>query len=421
MTAEEAINFIHSRSWQGSKPGLSRTKHLLSLMGDPQKKLSFIHLAGTNGKGSTAAMLSSVLTAAGYRTGLYTSPYISHFNERMQVDGCPISDRLLSELTEEVAPLALSMEDLPTEFELVTSIAMGYFARMDCDIVVLETGMGGRLDSTNVIEAPLCSVICNIGLDHTRELGDAVELIALEKAGIIKPGCPTVIYDLPENIRQVISQRCGEENSALISADFSRITSLEDSTEGQRFSYDIFSDIFTPLLGAHQLKNAAVALEVVKLLRTMGRDLPDDAIKKGFASVSWPARFELISKTPPFIVDGGHNPQCIEAVADNLLRYFPDKPAVIIMGVLRDKDYLSMVRIIEPRACCFVTVTPDSPRALPAQELARILEQFGKPVFPCADTAAAVEKAMALAGEDRPVCSLGSLYFAGAVREFFEK
>lgn len=419
MIAEEAINFIHERTWQGSKPGLSRTRELLRLMGEPQRKLAFIHIAGTNGKGSTAAMLSSVLRAAGYRTGLYTSPYISCFNERIQIDGVDIPSEALAKLTEACAGHALAMEDRPTEFELVTAIAMEYFFREHCDVVVLETGLGGRLDSTNVIEAPLCSVITNIGLDHTRELGGTVEEIAGEKAGIIKPRSPVVIYDLPENIRQVISRRCTETGSPLISADFSAIASLEDGIEGQRFLYRDFPELFLPLLGQHQLKNAAVALETVSLLRTLGYSLPDEAVKAGFAAARWPARFELVSRRPYFIVDGGHNPQCAEAVADNLLRYFPDKRAVLLMGVLGDKDYMSMARQLCPAAECFVTVTPDSPRALPAEELAERLAELRKPALPCGSIRQGIETAINMAGEDGLVCSVGSLYFAGAVRAYF--
>lgn len=419
MTAEEAIKFIHERTWQGSKPGLSRTRELLSLMGEPQKKLPFIHIAGTNGKGSTAAMLSSVLRSAGYRTGLYTSPYISRFNERIQIDGREIPSEALAELTQACAGHALAMEDRPTEFELVTAIAMEYFFRERCDIVVLETGLGGRLDSTNVIDSPLCSVITNIGLDHTRELGGTVEEIAWEKAGIIKPRRPVVIYDLPENIRRVIAQRCTEDGSPLISADFSAVVSLEDGIAGQRFSYKNYSELFLPLLGRHQLKNAAVALETVSLLRTLGYSLPDEAVRDGFAEARWPARFELVSQSPCFIVDGGHNPQCAEAVADNLLRYFPDKRAVLLMGVLRDKDYMSMARKLSPAAECFVTVTPDSPRALPAEELAASLRELGKPACPCAGITEGIETAIRLAGRDGLVCSVGSLYFAGTVRAYF--
>ena len=421
MTADEAKKFIHEKIWQGSKPGLSRTRELLSKMGDPQDALSFIHIAGTNGKGSTSAMLSSILKSAGYKTGLYTSPFISKFNERIRINGNPISDDELAEITEFCAPLALSMEDRPTEFELVTSVAMAYFARQKCDIVVLETGMGGRLDSTNVIEKPLCTVITNIGLDHTRELGDTVEKIAAEKAGIIKENCPTIIYDLPDNIRDVISSKCSEISSSLTTADFEAVASISDSREGQVFSYKDFQNLELPLLGSHQLKNAAVALETISILRSLGFQIDDTAIKNGMKNTEWPARFEIVSEKPYFVVDGGHNPQCAETVAENLQKYFPNMKRVILLGVLSDKDYMGLAGILNPAASAYVTITPNSPRALSANDLAAKLTCFGKQVVACVSIEEGIKKALELAGNDGVVCSVGSLYTAGTVRKFFGK
>lgn len=421
MTAEEAINFIHEKVWQGTKPGLERTQTLLSKLGDPQKRLEFIHIAGTNGKGSTAAMLASILQSAGLRTGLYTSPYIADFGERMRIDGVPITGAELARLTERCAPLALQMADRPTEFELVTAIAMAFFADNGCQVVVLETGMGGRLDSTNVIDAPLCAVITNIGLDHTRELGDTVEKIAAEKAGIIKAHCPTVVYELPENINAVLAARCRETGSALTRADFGAIRPISDSRTGQLFSYKGFEALRLPLLGAHQLKNAAVALETVEVLRAQGLVLSDDAVRQGLQHTIWPARFEIIAEKPYFVIDGGHNPQCAETVAENLLRYFPDMKRVILFGVLADKDFMGQAGILNTAADAFVTLTPPNPRALSASALAKQLAVFEKPVLVGTSIEDAIGKALALAGEDGLVCSVGSLYSAGPVRAYFGK
>ena len=239
MTGKEALAYIHNVPWQGTRLGLERTRELMEKLGHPEEKLRFIHIAGTNGKGSTAAMTASVLRAAGLRTGLYTSPYLQVFNERMSVDGEMISDEELGEITSMIRPLAEEMADPPTEFELITAVAMAYFLRRRCDIVVLEVGMGGRLDSTNVIPAPEAAVICNIGLDHVAELGDTVEKIAFEKAGIIKPGCDTVLYE-PESagVAAVVRRVCEERGAALHMADFSALESLEDSVLGQTFSLD---------------------------------------------------------------------------------------------------------------------------------------------------------------------------------------
>lgn len=421
MTPTEALSFIHQKAWQGSKPGLSRTRELLDRLGRPQDSLRFVHVAGTNGKGSVCAMLASVLKSAGYKTGLYTSPYITVFNERMSVNGAPIPDAALAALTAEIAPHALAMEDAPTEFELVTALAFQYFKTQGCDLVVLETGLGGRLDSTNVIENPLCAVITNIGLDHTRELGETLEEIAAEKAGIIKDSRPTVAYALPGSVQAVLAARCQEKAAPLITADFSRIRSISDSQEGQVFSYRDGAPLSLPLLGAHQLKNAAVALETIEVLRGEGFDIPQKAVEEGLSATFWPARFEILSRSPYFIVDGGHNPQCAETVVENLLRYFPDTRRVLLFGVLADKDYLTQAGILSEAADAFVTITPDSPRALSAEALAEALAPLGKPVFAAPNLEGGVQRAMELAGADGLVCSVGSLYTAGRVRRYILK
>jgi dihydrofolate synthase/folylpolyglutamate synthase len=421
LTAEEAIGFIHENAWQGSKPGLARTRALLTGMGSPQKRLRFIHVAGTNGKGSVSAMLASILQRAGFRTGLYTSPYLRSFNERMRVNGEPISGTELAELTAAIVPHARAMPDPPTEFELITAIAMTWFEKRDCQAVVLETGLGGRLDSTNVIETPICSVITNIGLDHTRELGGTVEEIAAEKAGIIKKGRPAVAYELPESVTAVIAARCRETGSRLIQANFSKIHLVSDSLDGQFFSYGACRRLRLPLLGAHQLKNAALAIETVAVLRGNGFDISDEAVRRGLARTVWPARFELISQRPWFVVDGGHNPQCAETVMENLLHYFPDQKRILLFGVLADKDYIGQAAILNAAADAFVTVTPPGPRALPAETLAKALHVFGKPVSAGGSIPEGIETALSLAGEAGVVCSVGSLYSAGPVRAYFGK
>ena len=421
MTAEEAIQFIHEKLWQGTKPGLERTRVLLSKLDDPQKRLRFIHIAGTNGKGSTAAMLAAILQSAGLKTGLYTSPYIADFGERMRIDGVPISNGELASLTERCVPFVRRMADRPTEFELVTAIALAFFADNGCEVVVLETGMGGRLDSTNVIDAPLCAVITNIGLDHTRELGDSVEKIAAEKAGIIKNHRPTIVYELPENINAVLAARCRKTDSTLTRADFAAIKPISDSRAGQVFSYKTFENLRLPLLGAHQLKNAAVALETVDVLRAQGLAVTDAAVRCGLQNTVWPARFEIISEKPFFVVDGGHNPQCAETVAENLLRYFPDMKRVILFGVLSDKDFMGQAGILNTAAHAFVTLTPPNPRALSASALNDRLKVFGKPVLVGTSIEDGIRKALELATGSGVVCSVGSLYSAGPVRAYFGK
>ncbi|MGI6014639.1 MAG: bifunctional folylpolyglutamate synthase/dihydrofolate synthase [Oscillospiraceae bacterium] len=418
MTIEEAIAFIHGVSWLGSRLGLERIRDLLDRLGNPQRQLHFVHIAGTNGKGSVAAMTASVLSAAGLKIGLYTSPYISRFNERMQINGIPISDAELASVTESVAGHARAMTDSPTEFELVTAIALTWFAQCGCDIVMLEVGMGGRLDATNVIDTPDCAVITNIGLDHTQYLGETLEQIAVEKAGIIKPGCDVVLYQQTPSVIQTIEQICMERGARLYQTTPSALELLNDSFDGQCFRFD-GGTYHIPLLGAHQLNNAAVVLKSISILRNKGWNIPEEAVKQGFATTVWPARFEIICRNPMFVVDGGHNPQCAETVSANLKRYFTGIRHILLIGILADKDVAGMTDILSSAADAFVTITPNSPRALSAQALADRLAQYGKPITVCDSISEGVACAIRLAGTDGMVCSVGSLFIAGEVRACF--
>ena len=416
MELKEALAYIDGLQWFGSKPGLERIGELLDKLDRPQDKLRFIHIAGTNGKGSCAAMTASVLKAAGHRVGLYTSPYLYRFQERMQVNGKPIGDEDLIALVERIKPICEAMEDHPTEFEMMTAMALLWFLQEQCTVVVLEVGLGGRFDATNIIPAPEAAVIMNIGLDHTAILGDTLEQIAFEKAGIIKPGTPVVLYQQTPEVTAVIERICRERGAALHIPDFSRIVPEFDSLEGQTFTYRDVPYALS-LLGSFQLKNAAVVLELVEVLRQKGWALDQGDVEHGLYAAVWPARFELAREDPPFIVDGGHNPQCASAVVENLKHYFPDARRVLLVGVLEDKDYPAIFDILNQAADEYVCVTPDSPRALPAEKLAEHLSRFGKPVSVCQSVREGVFAAMDLADGDGMVCAVGSLYMAGAVRE----
>jgi dihydrofolate synthase/folylpolyglutamate synthase len=418
MNYKEALAYIDGVSWLGSRPGLERITELLGKLGNPQKGLRCVHIAGTNGKGSCAAMTASVLRAAGYRTGLFISPYLWRFNERMQLNGRPIDDEVLADVTARLKPHAEAMADHPTEFEMMTTAALLWYAEEKCDVVVLEVGLGGRFDATNVIEAPEVSVIMNIGLDHTEILGDTLEKIAFEKAGIVKPGFPCVLYEQSQEVTDVVRRVCAERKAPLRIADFSAIEPEFDSLEGQVFTYKN-NAYAIPLLGAHQMKNAAVVIEAAEALRERGWRIEQDALEHGLYAVSWPARFELLRAEPPFVVDGGHNPQCAMTVAESLLRYFPDRRRVLLVGVLADKDYEGLFDILDVAADAYFCVTPASARALPADRLAAFLSRYGKPVTVCPDIPAGVEAASAAAGEDGVACAVGSLYMAGAVRACF--
>ncbi len=415
MTLDEALRYIHEVCWKGTIPGLERIQALLDAMGNPERKCKFVHVTGTNGKGSTCAMVASILRRAGYKTGLYTSPYLIRFNERIQINGEQISDADICELTEYVKPFAESIFERPTEFEMVTAIGFEYFARHKCDIVVCEVGMGGEFDATNVIPAPEAAVICNIGLDHTEVLGDTLEKIAGAKAGIIKPGCDAVLYRERPSVEAVFEERCKALNAPLHKADFDSLHLLSHSLEGQVFDWERFHALRLPLLGEHQLHNAAVALTAARVLQKRGWKITDEQIREGIESVRWPGRFELMRKDPMFIIDGGHNPQCIEALVKNIRDYLPGRELTVLTGVLGDKDFHCMYRDVAQYAKEFITITPANPRALTAEKLADYLRQFGKPVTACDVVADGVRLAIEHAGKDGVVLCYGSLYMIGDI------
>lgn len=417
MNAEQAIAYIHSVCWKGSIPGLGRTQELLEKMGNPEKKLKFVHIAGTNGKGSTAAMTASILSKAGYRTGLYTSPYIYRFHERIQVDGVEISDEELAEITEYVKPLADSMAQSPTEFELVCCIAFEYFYRKKCDIVVLEVGMGGAWDATNVIEVPEVAVITNIGLDHTEYLGDTVEKIAETKSGIFKPHGHGVVYRSTPSVESVYERVCAERDVSLRKADFEGLVLKAHTLEGQVFDCGSRKNLVLPLLGDHQLHNASVVLSIADTLIGEGWKISEQNIYDGIRDVRWPGRFDIVCRKPLFIIDGGHNPQCIEALVKNIQDYLAGKKVVALTGVLADKDYADMYKPVMPLVDRFVCITPPNPRKLEAEQLAQYLRQAGAQAQASESILDGVKKAMELAEKDGVVLCFGSLYSIGGIRD----
>ena len=417
MNATEAIEYIHSVCWKGSIPGLGRTQALLEKMGNPEKKLKFVHIAGTNGKGSTAAMTASILRKAGYRTGLYTSPYIYRFHERMQVDGLEITDEELSEITEYVKPLAESLTESPTEFELVCCIAFEYFVRKQCDIVVLEVGMGGAFDATNVIETPEVAVITNIGLDHTEVLGDTVEKIAETKSGIFKENGYAVVYRSTPSVEAVYEKVWAEKHVKLENADFDSLRLKKHTLDGQVFDCGDRKDLVLPLLGDHQLHNASVVLSIVDTLKTIGWNIHEQNIRDGMKDVKWPGRFDVVSHSPLFIIDGGHNPQCIEALVKNVEDYLHDRKVIALTGVLADKDYADMYVPIMPFVNQFVCITPPNPRKLESAELAKYLRTKGAQAVGSDSIMDGVKTALELAGSDGVVLCFGSLYSIGSIRD----
>lgn len=417
MTGQEAVAYIDTFQWQAHAPGLERIRTLLHALGDPQKELKFVHVAGTNGKGSVCAYLASVLRCAGYRVGLCTSPFLEDFRERIQVDGELIPPEVLGELTELARPAAEAMEDHPTEFELITAVAMLYFRRCRCDIVVLEVGLGGALDASNVIDVPEAAVITAMGMDHAAILGPTLADIAAAKAGIIKPGGAVVSFGGCPEADAVIRERCREQGAQLTEVDFSRLRVVGTGLDGTDLEFAPYGALHVPLVGLYQAKNAAVAVTTVEVLEKRGWEISRRALEQGLASVCWPGRLEVVRRAGPVILrDGAHNAHGMAATVESLRALFPGKKLTILMGVMADKDVEDMLKLLAPIAGQVFTVRPESPRAMPAEELAALVNRYGVPAVPCAGVGAGLQAAAEAAGADGAVCALGSLYLVGEVR-----
>ena len=417
MNLEQCIEYIHSKFRKGSIPGLHRMAELLEMLGNPQNELKYIHIAGTNGKGSTAAMSASILNAAGYRAGLFTSPYIYRFHERIQLCGEQIADEDLVEVVNYVYPYAEKMADPPTEFELVCAIAFEYYRRKQADIVVLECGMGGLLDATNIIPAPEVAVITNIGLDHTDALGDTLELIAGAKAGIFKTGSHAVVYRGTPGVETVFEQVCAEKDIPLRKADFDTLVNKSLDLFGQTFDCGERKNIELPLLGEHQMFNASVVLAIMDALTERGWQISEEHIREGMRNVTWPGRFDIVGHDPLFIIDGGHNPQCIDALVKNIQDYLQGRRIIALTGVLTDKDYAEMYAPVMPLVEGFVCITPPNPRKLEAAELAKHLRAAGAKAEGCETVEQGVQRALEWAGKDGVILCFGSLYTIGALRD----
>ena len=422
MNYSEARAYVDSTEKFGIRPGLERITKMMTYLGNPQDKLKFVHVAGTNGKGSTCTMLASVLTGAGYKTGLFTSPFVIDFRERFMVDGEMISEEEFSELMTRVSTVNDILEKSGcnlTQFELITAVAFLWFAQKECDVVVLECGLGGRLDSTNVIRESLCSVITKISLDHTAILGDTVEKIAAEKAGIIKPGCPVVLApNQPQEAVSVIVRKCAELGCPLTVSGMDTV-SVKAMLPTMTEAFYGGLRMMVPLAGPHQVENAVTAVNVARELNERGFRLSDKKIVAGIAQAHIPARFEIISHSPLVVIDGAHSPDGIDALCRSIDSLLGGRSIIGVIGMLKDKEYEQALSKIIPRFDRVITVTPDSPRALSAKELAACAEQFageGVTVRPMDHLRKAAAAALDMTDEAAAVVVCGSLYLASAMR-----
>lgn len=419
MDYKEALEKIESLQFFGSRPGLERVGELLSRLGSPQDKLKIVHVAGTNGKGTTCELISSVLCEAGYKTGLYLSPHVSDFRERMQINGEMIPREKLVLLAQKVFEITEQMareEKIITEFELITAIAMLWYAEENCDIVVLEVGLGGRLDATNVIKKPLVSVITSISLDHTKILGGTVEKIAAEKCGIIKEGGITVVSPCqkPEAM-EIIKNIAAKRHNMLIDAGETDARVVSTNISGTILEYKEYS-LHLPFIGAHQVQNAKTALAVLEILQEIYPKITIKTIADGFSAAKLPARLEVLSQSPLVLLDGAHNPGGTAALAEAVREYFPGQKIIAIMGMLADKDVDLAVKNLSGLISQVVTVSPSSSRAMSAEDLAARWERLGVCAYPAAGFDCALEKAFGLLKPDGVLLICGSLYLAGDLR-----
>lgn len=427
MDWNEAIALLHGANWKHTKIGLERMRDFMHALGDPQEKLRYVHIAGTNGKGSACVMTQSILTAAGFRTGLYISPHLDQFNERLSIDGQMISDAYLRRLAARVRAAAETLGEEPTDFEMITAMAFCWFEEQRCDLVVLEVGMGGRLDATNVISSPEVCAIMHIGLDHTEFLGDTVEKVAAEKAGILKPGADCVLYHQLPGVMEVVQKRFADVNpdaaARLVITDPAAFTARARSIDGQVFDYRNRPELRIQLLGNYQMENAMAVLDIIDCLQRRGFGIPENAIRAGLIRASWPGRFEVLSRVPLLIIDGAHNPNGVEALVDTIRAYFPDQKINFVMGVMKDKDYHTMLRLIAPYAARFITELPDAHRALQPEALkSEIRTYFDGPIETADSVTAAVQRAMELAeGSEAITICFGSLYQVADIRRYFRK
>lgn len=423
MTYQEAINYIFDRQQFGIKFGLSNISTILKLLSNPQDKIKAVHIAGTNGKGSTASIISSILQSAGYKVGLYTSPHLIDFRERIRVNGQYITKRAVIELTQRIKELggALNL----TYFEFGTAMAFAYFAEQEVDFAILETGMGGRLDATNVVN-PLVSIITNVGYDHTKYLGKTLSEIAGEKAAIIKQKGIVLTAAEKKEALKVIKAVCQKKSAKLIQVNKKyKWELIEVTLEGQRFNiysnYHCYTDLQMSILGEHQLINAVTAIGAVEVLSECGYHIEDEAIFKGVREAKWPGRLDVVGFKPLVILDGAHNPPAAKQLRRFLERIPQYQDLILIIGMLDDKDVSGFINELIPLANKIVITKAEIDRSLEPAEIVKKIKKRGKEVIIKRGVSEAIKFALTQAGEDDLICITGSLYVVGEAVMFFHQ
>lgn len=426
MKYAEALEYIDSLSSYGIVPGLDNIRVLCEKLGNPQKDLKFVHIAGTNGKGSVLAYISTILKCAGYKVGRYISPTISDYRERIQVNGRPITQKALCNLVEQTKEICNSIyaetSSHPTPFEVETAMAFSFFKEQGCDIVVLETGMGGRLDATNIIENTLVTVFASISMDHMGFLGKTIEAIASEKAGIMKPGCRVVTAMQEDAVMQVLLDAAKEVDAEICVADVAELTRVRYGLDRQRFDYKAWKNIEITLAGQYQINNALLALKAVEALETCGFAITEKALRQGLKETKWLGRFTVLGKKPYFVVDGAHNADAAKKLAESIEFYFTNRRIIFIMGILRDKEYDRIIEQTHKYADQIITVTtPNSARSLTAYELATEVAKVHPNVTAVDSLEEAVEISYLLAGKEDVIIAFGSLSFMGRLLAIMDK
>ena len=421
MDMNDVIALVNTNRGNGRKHNLNRMYALLKKLGDPQKRTKFIHISGTNGKGSTSSFLMSILETAGYRTGLFTSPHLEKINERIRINDVLISDEEFISLTEQVQPAVLEVEEEMKEslyaFEILTAIAFLYFSIQRCDLVLLEVGIGGRLDATNTIEESLVSVITSIGLDHVGVLGNTLEKIAGEKVGILKNKGDLVTFDAPQKLETIFIQACIDKHAQYHKVNETFLHVVSSTAEKQLFHYKKYTNLVIHMMGYHQVQNAILAIEVTSILKEKSFSISNQDVKRGLEEAFWPGRWEQISEKPLAFLDGAHNQPATEALIETIQRSFPNKKVTFVLGMMEDKDYQKMLDTVLPIADKVLTLSPESERAIEGSKMSTLLKKRGYDAVPLTTAKEVLDYIYHEASNEELIVVFGSLYLVGNIKK----